>query len=321
MNNGNNIGPNPPGQYRLPRRAADFCQEIIGPIPFRQASDFSGNLTAATSISSTSPVSQYKYGGMEWNHTSLSYDFGARNYLTAVPRWNSMEKYYSISPYVYCTGNPVNLVDVDGRDIYYLLPDGSIKWQAPSEDHVLYAIDSERNRTNNIITLSSEYPLLNLENEGTKGVATLYTGSRTNQSELKSLFLFLSDNSPQSEWALHIESNGNTTVGTFHDEKLAGNWKMLGVKTRPKYSIHSHPGINPNKIDVISSIAGYVERNAPDAKHPFLVSGSDLDKVKKRSTDVGENYFVYFPNTKAFYQVLEEAVCRVVSPYFERYRR
>lgn len=232
-----------------------------------------------------------------------------------------MEKYYSISPYVYCTGNPVNLVDVDGRDIYYLLPDGSIKWQAPSEDHVLYAIDSEGNRTNNIITLSSEYPLLNLENEGTKGVATLYTGSRTNQSELISLFLFLSDNSPQSEWALHIESNGNTTVGTFHDEKLAGNWKMLGVKTRPKYSIHSHPGINPNKIDEISSIAGYVERNAPDAKHPFLVSGSDLDKVKKRSTDVGENYFVYFPNTKAFYQVLEEAVCRVVSPYFERYRR
>lgn len=186
---------------------------------------------------------------------------------------------------------------------------------------MLYAIDSEGNRTNSIITLSSEYPLLNLENEGTKGVATLYTGSRTNQSELISLFLFLSDNSPQSEWALHIESNGNTTVGTFHDEKLAGNWKMLGVKTRPKYSIHSHPGINPNKIDEISSIAGYVERNAPDAKHPFLVSGSDLDKVKKRSTDVGENFFVYFPNTKAFYQVLEEAVCRVVSPYFERYRR
>ena len=76
-----------------------------------------------TSISSTSPVSQYKYGGKEWNSTSLSYDFGARNYLPALPRWNSMdplaEKYYSISPYVYCAGNPVNLVDLDGeRPIY-----------------------------------------------------------------------------------------------------------------------------------------------------------------------------------------------------------
>ena len=75
-----------------------------------------------TSISSTSPVSQYKYGGKEWNSTSQSYDFGARNYLPALPRWNSMdplaEKYYSISPYVYCAGNPVNLVDVDGMQWY-----------------------------------------------------------------------------------------------------------------------------------------------------------------------------------------------------------
>ena len=113
------IGPSSPGQLCLPRRAAGICQGIIGPIPFRQASDFSGYLTAATSISSTSPVSQYKYGGKEWNPTSLSYDFGARNYLPAVPRWNSMdplaEKYYSISPYVYCAGNPVNLVDLDGE--------------------------------------------------------------------------------------------------------------------------------------------------------------------------------------------------------------
>ena len=94
-----------PGQSRLPRRTAD---------------NFSGYLTAATSISSTSPVSQYKYGGKEWSPTSLSYDFGARNYLPAIPRWNSMdplaEKYYSISPYVYCAGNPVNLVDLDGRN-------------------------------------------------------------------------------------------------------------------------------------------------------------------------------------------------------------
>ncbi len=96
-----------PGQSRLPRRTAD---------------NFSGYLTAATSISSTSPVSQYKYGDKEWNPTSLSYDFGARNYLPAVPRWNSMdplaEKYYSISPYAYCAGNPVNLVDVDGMQWY-----------------------------------------------------------------------------------------------------------------------------------------------------------------------------------------------------------
>ena len=30
------------------------------------------------------------------------------------------EKYYSISPYVYCASNPVNIVDPEGKDIYML---------------------------------------------------------------------------------------------------------------------------------------------------------------------------------------------------------
>ena len=85
----------------LSRRAAGNCADAIGPY---------GQLL--TPISSTTAVSQYKYGGKEWSGTTLSYDFGARNYLPALPRWSAMdplaEKYYSVSPYVYCAGNPVN---------------------------------------------------------------------------------------------------------------------------------------------------------------------------------------------------------------------
>jgi len=47
------------------------------------------------------------------------YDFGARMYSPSNMRWMTMdplcEKYYHISPYAYCAGNPVNLVDPDGR--------------------------------------------------------------------------------------------------------------------------------------------------------------------------------------------------------------
>ena len=48
------------------------------------------------------------------------YDFGARNFSVGnAPRWTTMdplcEKYYSISPYAYCAGDPVNLVDPTGR--------------------------------------------------------------------------------------------------------------------------------------------------------------------------------------------------------------
>ena len=47
-------------------------------------------------------------------------DYGARQYSPALSRWlvpDPMgEKYYDVSPYVYCAGNPINLVDPTGED-------------------------------------------------------------------------------------------------------------------------------------------------------------------------------------------------------------
>ena len=52
------------------------------------------------------------------------YDFGARWYdVAGVPMWTSVdplcEKYYSISPYAYCAGNPINAVDPNGENPIY----------------------------------------------------------------------------------------------------------------------------------------------------------------------------------------------------------
>ena len=57
-------------------------------------------------------------------------DFGARLYDPRTAAWLSQdpmaEKYYDFSPYAYCAGNPVNLVDPTGMDWYYLHQDGTI---------------------------------------------------------------------------------------------------------------------------------------------------------------------------------------------------
>ena len=50
-------------------------------------------------------------------------DFGARQYSPVLRRWlvpDPMgEEYYDLSPYAYCAGNPVMLVDEDGRRLYF----------------------------------------------------------------------------------------------------------------------------------------------------------------------------------------------------------
>ena len=49
-------------------------------------------------------------------------DFGARMYNPAIARWTAAdplsEKYYGISPYVYCANNAICLVDPTGKDWY-----------------------------------------------------------------------------------------------------------------------------------------------------------------------------------------------------------
>ena len=61
----------------------------------------------------------YKWGSKEWDADQGAYDFGARMYFPTDACWSTMdplcEKYYHISPYAYCMGNPIRFVDTDGR--------------------------------------------------------------------------------------------------------------------------------------------------------------------------------------------------------------
>ena len=66
----------------------------------------------------------YKYNGKELDrmHGLDWYDHGARHNDAAIGRWHVMdplcEKYYDVSPYAYCAGDPVNAIDPDGKSIW-----------------------------------------------------------------------------------------------------------------------------------------------------------------------------------------------------------
>ncbi|MDE6695409.1 MAG: hypothetical protein K2K25_00855 [Muribaculaceae bacterium] len=74
----------------------------------------------------TKPTSgqPYKFGGKELLTANglNEYDFGSRFYYSAVPHFTKLdplcEKYYWLSPYLYCINNPVNAIDPDGKDVF-----------------------------------------------------------------------------------------------------------------------------------------------------------------------------------------------------------
>ena len=65
-------------------------------------------------------VQPYKYNGKELDrmHGLDTYDYGARQYDPILARWDRVEplceKYYGMSPYAYCKGNPINYIDSMG---------------------------------------------------------------------------------------------------------------------------------------------------------------------------------------------------------------
>ncbi|WP_353331270.1 RHS repeat-associated core domain-containing protein [Bacteroides sedimenti] len=69
----------------------------------------------------TTSDQRYKYNGKELDriHCLNLYDYGARHYDAVIGRWETLgplaEKYYSISPYVYCVNNPIRYIDPNGN--------------------------------------------------------------------------------------------------------------------------------------------------------------------------------------------------------------
>lgn len=132
----------------------------------------------------------YRFTGKELDKlNSLNmYDFGARWYdVAGVPMWTSVdplaEKYYNISPYAYCAGNPVIFVD----------PKGMEKINALDPNN-----ENNKDRIKAVENFSDEKDVVNIWAHGSENGMTVYNkedGTTSQIRDAKSFANFLDMNS------------------------------------------------------------------------------------------------------------------------------
>ena len=258
-------------------------------------------VATATSEASTSSPNRWHFSGKE--SQSFLYanipllDFGARMYNPTIARWTTSdpmsEKYYGISPYVYCLGNPISIIDPNGMDIWTMDEKGNVVWVKESDDHRLYYMNNDGLLSDDYVSVSDRSILDDL----TKTEAKVYGGAKVSSHTSKSgindifkVFKFASDKT-KVEWAVH--RNGDTyTIGTGHNSYSASSWEDY-AKNKPNATVHSHPGIDiGNEISSMGYGTNYYNTDQRNV----------IDDVEQNGRITRKSY-VYFPNSSRLYYV------------------
>ena len=226
-------------------------------------------------------------------------DFGARMYDPLTARWTAQdplaEKYYAVSPYAYCIGNPISLFDPNGTDVWTVDAFGNVMWKEQSDTHCLYYVDNEGNLSEDYVTVSDRSILDDLTKTEVKtdgGTEVSSHSSKTGINDMFKVFKFASDNT-KVEWAIH--RNGDSyTIGTGHKTDNAASWGDYS-KDKPNATVHSHPGINAIASEETYSM-GYGAAIQNNDQNKVI---SDIDK---NGIAARKNY-VYFPNSGRLYKV------------------
>ena len=206
---------------------------------------------------STSPdAQQFKYNGKELDRSfGLDlYDYHARQQDAKLGRFNSIDplahKYYWLSPYSYCGGDPVNRIDPTG-----------MSYKSDSAGHVRY-VDDKYKKTRLVSADGSVKKinegqadaldgLISSQKENKPKGATNPTQATAKSTKIKykdavSLFRFLAKHST-SEWSLTglskttKESSSYVFATSFQKRTIIS----LGLSDEDKkhviFQIHSHP--------------------------------------------------------------------------------
>ena len=197
-------------------------------------------------------ANRYRYNGKEEIAADATSDYGARQYSAEFCQWLQVdplaEKRFGLSPYNFCSGNPINRVDSDGLldDDYGLSVDGTISLLQKTNDITdkLIVLNNKGKEPDKTIEL--EKGILNDIKSATDSRNTNYNYIKigNNKTAIK-LFEFLSENS-QVEWSLVSYGTKSANIATSHNSSSESGgvdimYKLLNQNYTVNEHIHSHP--------------------------------------------------------------------------------
>ncbi|MBR5070197.1 MAG: hypothetical protein IKX25_12445 [Bacteroidales bacterium] len=254
----------------------------------------------------------YKFEGKELDRTfGLDYyDIHARQYFAMATMWDRIdplaEKYYGISPYVYCGGDPVNLGDYDGESIYMVTKSGKILMLLLTDDEYDDIIGYDGNDNLQYIQTTDQSTITSLYKSKTNGKANKDKYALSESPEAKKLFEFFADVT-NNEWTLSAFNNNDKTqylLGTSNKENKTelfySKADMIEEGIREEdliWNVHSHSqmwgeGGTPGG-------SGYDDiKPYGDEKH-WIDLNNKFHNIYKRSTP---NTYVYHRKIKTYFK-------------------
>lgn len=218
---------------------------------------FSGKEVAGQSIVA-SPVTSAIAGTPAASAGTPYLDFGARLYDPRSAAWLSQdpmaEKYYGISPYSYCTGNPVNLVDPNGSIIgdYYNLSGNYIGTDGLDDrkkylvlDYSEVKIIKKTNKAGGITPTSKVKTAVSVPSDA---VVTMMEEAYVVTEDNGLEHGFRTSRNYITQMAEGTDKNVYMT-GPENELKERGEYATLEVHTHPKGSLESFGDAEPSKED------------------------------------------------------------------------
>ncbi|MFV0501498.1 MAG: RHS repeat-associated core domain-containing protein, partial [Bacteroidales bacterium] len=249
----------------------------------------------------------YKFNGKEKDEESGYHYYGARYYYDWASIWLSVDpmsdKYPHVTNYIYCSNNPVMVVDPDGMDEWEVNQKGEVNWIKQSKKHTMYALDENGNRSKKSLTLNNRniFDQLAKKNKAADGKTDMRkaVGGENSQTDMAKTFMFMAENTT-SEWRIdRFDDNGKSgySLGTLLNSTLSPSAEDMGHSGLSVITmIHSHPLTAPNISDEVSSMGWNAMENGK-----YFRNGDSY--YKSNSNMRNANYYTYFPQSGRLWEV------------------